>query len=264
MVKYTVLILVCVALAVLSVPAQKPSGGKIENLANGKEVTFEAADGVKVFADLHLSPKGKEAPVILLFHQGGADVRGEYERILPSLLAGGYNVIAADLRVGGTVFEGTNRTATALAVQQTDYCAAYPDLVATLEFAEKEGFKGKKIAWGSSYSAALVFRLAAENPGKLAGVLAFSPASGGPMEECRPQLYSENVKVPLLALRPASEMQRDVSKAQFEDFRKQGHQTYVSENGVHGSSMLDAQRVEGDVSEHWKTVKAFLKRVLEQ
>ena len=45
----------------------------------------------------------------MLFHQGGGDVRGEYETIIPKLLKLGYNIIATDTRQGGTRF-GTNRT----------------------------------------------------------------------------------------------------------------------------------------------------------
>ncbi|QQS43072.1 MAG: alpha/beta fold hydrolase [Acidobacteriota bacterium] len=228
-----------------------------------KTVEFKAADGTTIVADVYVSSKGKKAPVILLFHQGGADVRGEYERILPRLTDKGFNVIAADLRVGGAVFEGTNRTRAKFAEPETDYCAAYPDLEATLKYAREQGFGGKTIAWGSSYSAALVIKLAAEHQGKVDAVLSFSPASGGPMENCSPSMYLSKVKVPLLALRPGSEMQRVTSKAQFEELRNAGHKTYIAENGVHGSSMLDPERVEGDVSAHWKAVEGFLSKVLE-
>ncbi|MCO6510057.1 MAG: alpha/beta fold hydrolase [Aridibacter famidurans] len=250
--RITALALVClIVFAVVPAAAQE-----------SKTVEFKAADGTTVVADVHTSSKGKRAPLILLFHQGGADVRGEYERILPRLTEKGFNVIATDLRVGGTVFEGTNRTRANFPEPETDYCAAYPDMEAALKYAKDQGFSGKTIAWGSSYSAALVIKLAAEHEGKVDAVLAFSPASGGPMEKCSPSMYLSKVKVPLLALRPGSEMQRDTSKAQFEEMSKAGHKTYIAENGVHGSSMLDPARVEGDVSAHWKAVEGFLSGVL--
>jgi len=50
------------------------------------------------------------------------------------------------------------------------------------------------------------------------------------------KLYAANVKIPVLALRPRREMR--TGTAQFANFKKYGIQTYVSENGVHGSSML--------------------------
>ena len=38
------------------------------------EVQFSTSDGITVFGDLYMSPAGKLAPVILLFHQGGSEV----------------------------------------------------------------------------------------------------------------------------------------------------------------------------------------------
>jgi hypothetical protein len=45
-------------------------------------------------------------------------------------------------------------------------------------------------------------------------------------------------------------------------FKKDNIQTYISENGVHGSSMLNASRVKGSVEQHWKTVLEFIKLAL--
>lgn len=228
-----------------------------------REVAFRADDGTLLFSDLFLSDSGKHAPVIMLFHQGGGDARGEYRNIMPRLAKLGYNLIAVDLRKGGNRFGSDNRTVTALGNRQTSYCEAYSDLKATLGYLRDEGFIGKRIAWGSSFSAALVTRLAAEYPDVLSGALAFSPASGGPMKGCRPGEYLSAVKIPLLALRPASEMQRESVKAQLALFEKSGHRTFVARNGVHGSSMLDESRVEGGVEENWKEVIAFLRETLE-
>ena len=132
------------------------------------------------------------------------------------------------------------------------------------EFSEKvisgswKGFTGKRIAWGSSFSAALVFQLASKRGNDLAGILGFSPASGGPMAACKPSLYAKDVKIPALGLRPRREMRTGV--IQFAEFKKHGIQTYVSENGVHGSSMLVKARVKGETKDHWKVVLAFIKK----
>jgi len=120
----------------------------------------------------------------------------------------------------------------------------------------------KESPGGSSFSAALVFQLAARHGDELNGILAFSPASGGPLAECRPDLFLSQIKIPALALRPASEMQRDASREQFASFRKNNIRTYVSVNGVHGSSMLDPARVGGSVEGHWQTVLGFLRKTL--
>ncbi len=65
------------------------------------------------------------------------------------------------------------------------------------------------------------------------------------------------MKISALALRPRREMK--TGEAQFAGFRKHGIQTYVSENGVHGSSMLVESRVKGDVEPHRKVVIEFIK-----
>ncbi|NNE67285.1 MAG: hypothetical protein HKN33_12030 [Pyrinomonadaceae bacterium] len=244
-----------------SIYKRKESGvgsGESEKQAP-KEVSFESKDGVKLFGDVYESHNGKSAPLVLLFHQGGGDVRGEYATHIPKLLEKGYNVIAVDLRTGGDRFGSVNRTVAKLGDKKYGYCDAYPDLEASLQFARKQGFTGKTAAWGSSFSAALVFQLAANHGDKLAGILAFSPASGGPMAACKPDLYTPNVKIPVLALRPGREINENTT-AQLKRFRDQGFETYVAQNGVHGSSMLNSERVKGDVSDHWMVVLTFLEK----
>ena len=227
-----------------------------------KEVSFKSTDGVVLYADIYESSKGKSAPLIMLFHQGGGDARGEYKPLIPRLQKENYNVIAVDLRTGGNRFGSENRTVAKLNGKRYSYCDAYSDLEATLDYAKREGFTGKKIAWGSSFSAALVFQLATKRKDELSGILGFSPASGGPMIACKPALYLESLQIPAIALRPKSEMQRESSQKQFELFKKHNLQTYISEKGVHGSSMLNKDRVKADVGETWNVVLEFIKKSL--
>ena len=70
-------------------------------IAKPEQVSFEAADGVRVFGDIYRSADGELAPVILLFHQAGSDARGEYTHIAIRLMENGYNVLAIDQRSGG-------------------------------------------------------------------------------------------------------------------------------------------------------------------
>ena len=236
--------------------------GVVYRFAESEEVTFKTQDNIQIYADIFESKLGKTAPLILLFHQGGADARGEYgSYIAPRLVEKGFNVITVDQRQGGDRFKGTNRTVAGLKAKEYHYCEAYPDLKATLEYVKQRGFNGKRFAWGSSYSATLVLRLASEYPKDLNGVLAFSPAGGQPMRECQPANYAPAVKMPVLVMRPASEMNTEVSKQQFQLFEKHNFQTYVAPNGVHGSSMLHPDRVVGSVAEHWKRVFDFLESV---
>ncbi len=229
--------------------------------ANAKEVNFVTADSIQIIADLYES--NKTAPTILLFHQGGSNARAEYGTIIPRLMEKGYNIIAVDQRRGGQRYGSYNRTIARMPESNFSYCDAYADLESTLDYLIKSGFSGSKILWGSSYSAALAIKLANDRPEAVDAVLAFSPASGGPMEGCQPNEYFETLQVPLLLLRPAREMEIASVQAQFDLARENNHQVYVAENGVHGSSMLVAKRVKADVAENWQIVESFISGVLD-
>jgi alpha-beta hydrolase superfamily lysophospholipase len=231
--------------------------------ADTTEVSFTTSDGVTVFGDIY---RGDDipvnAPLILLFHQGGGDSRGEYTPLVSRLLDSGYNLLAIDQRRGGDRFGGVNRTLERAGDSGYGYCDAMPDLEAALDFARAEGFTGRIAAWGSSYSAALVFKLAADHPGELDAVVAFSPASGEPMAGCNPEAYSDAVTQPVLALRPAREMEVPYVPGQMALFREHGHRTYVADPGVHGSSMLVADRVGAPTDDTWAVVLQFLEEAL--
>lgn len=231
--------------------------------ADTRSVTMTAADGVQIFGEVYTSPGiPASAPLILLFHQGGGDSRGEYEPLVPRLLAEGYNLLAIDQRRGGDRFGGVNRTLAGVGDHEFSYCDVMPDLEAALEFARQEGFVGPTAAWGSSYSAALVFGLAVRHADEIDAVIAFSPASGEPMQGCMPEDVSASVRQPLLALRPSREMEVPYVPGQMQLFRNHGHQTYVADPGVHGSSMLNAERVGAPVDETWTVVVDFLRSAL--
>lgn len=214
-----------------------------------------------VWGDLYLADVPRSAPVILLFHQGGGDARGEYGPLVGTLLESGYHAFAIDQRRGGTRLGGTNRTAAALGPVSIRYCEAYPDLEAALSYVDALGLTGKRVVWGSSYSAALALRLAAEHGAEVAAVLAFSPASGEPMAGCEPDEFVEQLSVPALVLRPVNEMEIESVRVQLNSFAEAGLETYVADPGVHGSSMLNPTRVGAPTNEVWTVVLEFIARV---
>lgn len=229
--------------------------------AKGQEVSFETADGITVYGDIYTTPDlPKSAPLILLFHQGGGDARGEYLPLVSRLVAEGYNLLAIDQRRGGDRFGMENRTLAGIQDEDYSYCDVYPDLEAALQYALDSGFTGKIAAWGSSYSAALVFQLADNYPDEIHAVLAFSPASGDPMAGCRPEKHSKNLSQPVLALRPSREAEIPSVIEQLQTFAEHGHQTYVTDPGTHGSSMLNPERVDGPTEATWHVVLDFLSR----
>ena len=251
--KYLYLVLCATLLTSCAGPATPTT-----RVATSTEVSFAAADGSLVVADLHTADADDGAPILLLFHQGGGDARGEYGPIIPRLVAGGRHVLAVDLREGGDLFGSTNRTLARRGGRGPGYCAAYPDLEASLAYVRSRGFRGPCVAWGSSFSGALVLRLARDRGQELAGVIAFSPASGEAMDGCRAEEFVPDVGVPALCVRPASEVVRPESRARVEEYRELGFRTWIADPGTHGSSSLVSERAGGDVEATWEITLAFL------
>ena len=223
--------------AVLPVVAQESS-----------HVIATADDGVAVHGETYFGGLDATAPLVLLFHQGGSNGRGEYAEIVSWLNNSGVRAVAWDQRSGGDTWGSENRTALGLAPSvPNDFCSAYADLEAALDHAGSHGLAQRVIVWGSSYSGALVFRLASEHPDRVAAVIAMSPASGGPMADCRARDWLEGVHVPAYVLRPASEMNRDSSIEQRDLFLTAGVEFQVVPDGVHGASMLVDSRTGHDM-----------------
>ena len=238
--------------------SSEPTSLTLTSNPEPQEITFTTKDGVLIYGDYYHT--GSEYPIILLFHQGGSNGRAEYTPIIPSLLERNYNILTIDQRQGGQIYGSYNRTVADLKTSYT-YCEAYQDLQSSLEDVQTLQ-TGPIIVWGSSYSASLAIQLAKKNTESVSAVLAFSPASGGPMQECKPDPFLENLEVPLLVLRPESELEIESAKAQFELVKKLGHRTYAAQNGTHGSSMLVAERVEGEVGKNWAAVFSFIEEAV--
>ncbi|MGJ8663789.1 MAG: alpha/beta hydrolase [Marinicella sp.] len=218
-----------------------------------------ALDGVKVYGHQYFGTLDDKAPLILLFHQASSNGRGEYADIIPWLNTSGYRVLAWDLRSGGSRFGSENNTVKALNPDiKYSYCEVSPDLQAALDYVVKQNLAAKVIVWGSSYSAALVFKLAAENKHKVSAVASFSPASGGPMSACRAKMWLDQVTQPIIVFRPDSEMQRTSSIEQRSLFIGAGATFHVIENGTHGSSTLVDARTENNMQEARLTMENWL------
>jgi len=222
------------------------------------EVQIAAADGVTVYADHYplSEPPSSLSPMILLFHQAGWNA-SEYNAIAPRLNALGFHVVAPDQRSGGTRGGRSNRTVKALG-DSTDFLQAYPDLVATLAWA-KQHHKGKLIVWGSSYSAALVFKLAAEHPADIQAVLSFSPGEYIGREGTVAG-WAAGVDAPLFA---TSAPGREVAAtAAISAAARSGTKVHhKAAHGVHGSSILREDRNKKGAAPVWEAVEGFLAQV---
>lgn len=227
--------------------------------AHSQTIKTSTSDGVTVYGDTHLADLPDTAPLIHLFHQGGSNGRGEYGPLIGWLNDNGFRIIAWDQRSGGETYGESNRTKASLGDKPGGFCDAYPDIEAALVFGKTIAADAPVIIWGSSYSGALVFQAAAKNPDDVKGVIAFSPAAGGPLVDCRARAYLDEVKAAAFVLKPASEMARESSVEQRDIFKAAGVKFSVIENGIHGSSMLVDERTGHDMSEardevlHWLT-----------
>lgn len=241
---------------------EKGKMGKENKKGMSQEISFYTSDSIKIFGDLY--ELDKKGPTILLFHQGGSNARGEYVKIIPRLLLEGFNILAIDQRMGGQIYGNYNRTIANIPnnnfANNYTYCDAFNNLEGAFDYLTNLGFTGNKILWGSSYSASLAIQLANKRQKGVDGVLAFSPAAGGPMQACSPNPYFETLKVPLLLLRPPNEMKNESSIAQFELAKEYNHQTYVAQYGAHGASMLMEERVGHNTEANWEVVLAFLSK----
>ncbi len=223
-------------------------------------VVTKSADGINIYGEKYFGSLDKNAPLILLFHQAGSNGRGEYADLIPWLNASGFRAMAWDLRSGGDRFGSENRTVNELPKEtKYSYCEVSPDLQAALDYVVAEKIADKAVVWGSSYSAALVFKLAADNKQTVSGVAAFSPASGGPMKACRARMWLDEFSQPVTVFRPAKEMDMDSSKEQQKILMAAGAAFNVIENGVHGSSMLLDSRTKNDMKKARAAMENWLK-----
>jgi len=220
---------------------------------NFETIYLTTDDGLTVTADLYKIQK-ENAPIILLFHQAGYS-RGAYRSIAPKLNAMGFHCLALDQRSGKAVKEVVNET-NQQAVKNgmgTKYADALTDLQAALAYANKN-FQGKCLVWGSSYSASLVFRLAADAPDKIDGLLAFSPGEYFTMEGKQIAAFAASVKCPVFVTSAKNEHSRwkDIYEAV-----ASGKAYYLpSSKGYHGSKALWPENQGSDKA--WEAVTTFL------
>ena len=218
-------------------------------------ISFPASDGVQVFADYY-SAGSKAKPLILLFHQAGSN-RGEYATIGPRLVTLGFNALALDQRSGGDAWGRTNETVKRLG-KSTDYGEALLDLEAALQWAKSPGQTGSILVWGSSYSAALVFLLAAEHRREIKAILAFSPGEylrgSSTVRKAAAQ-----VSIPIFVTSAKDPKEIAVAKSILDSSHSTDKTQFVPQiAGVHGSSTLREDQNPAGAEENWAAVKQFL------
>ncbi len=236
----------------LAQPPQSPQAAAVQARA-ATPVTLAAKDGVKLFARYYEAPNPKA--IILLFHQAGSN-KAEYATIAPRLVAAGYSALALDQRSGGRRFGAANETVGA-AKRNYTYLEAKPDLEAALAWAQEKRLP--IVIWGSSYSAALVYVVAAENQDKVSAALAFS--GGDFLGGGRVSKAAKAITIPFFATSARSEapsMQPILARAP----SKQKIFFVPKTEGVHGSSTLITAENPQGAEQTWAAVLSFLQTAL--
>ncbi|NOX48730.1 MAG: alpha/beta fold hydrolase [Chlorobi bacterium] len=219
-------------------------------------IEFNSTDGLKITADLY-QIEDANAPYIILFHQARYS-RGEYREIAPKLNILGFNCIAVDQRSGDKVNGVINETHSR-AIEKglpTEYTDAFPDLVASLLYV-KENFKPTKtIVWGSSYSSALVFVLAAKYPDDVDGVLSFSPGDYFSIDGRLVSDFAKEVSCPVFITSAKNE--QESWQPIYDNLSVKEKSFFLPDTkGFHGSKALWEEN-EGN-QRYWKAVEGFLK-----
>lgn len=226
-------------------------------IAPPQPVTIVANDGVAIAADSYRA-SSPVAPVILLFHQAGSG-KSEYAPIAPRLVALGYNALAIDQRSGGDLYTPANQTVRTLG-HSAPYLEVLRDMEAALAWAKRTYPSAPVYAWGSSYSASLVFALAARHPHDIAALVAFSP--GEYFDDKRfVRNAAERVRVPIFVDSASDPAEIRSAREIVAASRARVRERYEPRIGIHGASTLRDDRDAAGAGENWEAVTAFLARV---
>ncbi|HEU4740109.1 MAG TPA: alpha/beta hydrolase [Meiothermus sp.] len=214
-----------------------------------QEVRLRAADGVEVFGTYYPG-SSRSDPLVLLFHMSGSN-RHEYAEIAPELVRLGFGCLAIDQRSGGTMWNQPNQTVERLGAA-TGFLGALPDLEAALTWARTRS--RKILVLGSSYTAGLVFLLAARHP-EVAGVLAFSPGEYLP-DGVAVRGAAAKVRVPVFVTGAKNETEQ--VRAILAAVASPDKVQFVPRDiGLHGALVLSHPLYK---DEYWRALRRFLSR----
>jgi len=221
-------------------------------------ITFKAEDGIEITAELYMTHP-TTAPFIVLFHQANWS-RGEYQEIAPKLSALGYNCMAIDQRSGGTVNGIPNKTKinAEKAMKGTQYIDALADMNAAIIHARTNFAEDKLIIWGSSYSSALVLKIAGDQPDAIDGALAFSPGEYfGRFDKPADFITSSAKHITKPVFITSGKNEKGSWWKIYEAIGSENKSYFLPEtSGNHGSRALWGKF--NDSKDYWKAVKEFL------
>jgi len=220
-------------------------------------ITFPSSDGLQITVDQYLVDDDPARPVIVLFHQSRWS-RGEYRETAPRLNALGFNCLAVDQRSGDTINGVVNETKlrAVAAGLGTEWLDAIPDMESANAWARTHHPQAPVIGWGSSYSSALILKLAGEQRSLVEGILSFSPGEYfSPSNLIR--TGAARLQVPVFVAWKQSEYDR--YRAIYDAIVLAEKVLFVPEtSGNHGSRALWSEF--SDSEAYWVAVEEFLAR----
>lgn len=233
---------------------------QIEDNPERKTFTFLASDDLEITADLY-APHPADSPFIILFHQAHWS-RREYYEIAPRLNKLGFNCMAIDQRSGKEVLGVYNETFRKAKEKGfgTSYIDAEIDINSAIDFAKNKYPKAKIIIWGSSYSSALVLKIAGER-NDISGVLSFAPGEyfeeyGKPKDYVARSAKKIEIPVFITSMRSEKVFWTDI----YDKIPSKNKEFFVPQTeGQHGSRALWERFPEHE--NYWKAVEIFLSKL---
>lgn len=141
-----------------------------------EEVTVPSAEGATIYADHYPHEGDRSRGTVLLVHDETGNSR-DYAEIAPRLAALAFEAVAVDIRPGGQMDGGTNRTVAGLAAAPSFHDDGLQHVQAALAGAREALPDDPILHVGSGPSADMAIVAAAEDPEGIAAVLAVSPLS---------------------------------------------------------------------------------------
>lgn len=220
-------------------------------------VEFPSKDGIMITGDSYEVIPGSQ--YILLCHQAGYS-RGEYRETAKKLSEMGYNCLAIDLRSGKECNGVKNETAHHAMEKgiSAGYLDAEQDIEAALDYIYNLTYNKthhKVIVVGSSYSASLALKMAANNE-RIMAVAAFSPGEYFKGMELNKLIKGLNKPVFVTS---SLEENEDLVKLMVGVDEANKTIYKPTAEGTHGSSVLWPENQAKD--EYWTAFSSFLNKI---
>lgn len=216
-----------------------------------ESISFLSLDSLLITAELYCN--NKDAEVLVLCHQARFS-RGEYKETAKKFYDMGFNCLLIDQRSGGEVKQVKNITAKRAKSKglPVEYLDAEQDIIAAVNFAVE--FYGKEvILLGSSYSASLALKIAAENK-YVEKVIAFSPGEYFGEELNLKESIAELEKPVFIT---SSKQEADDAAEIFDAIPSTTKTQFIPKGeGEHGSKALWSEKQ--DHQEYWDALMQFL------